>query len=290
MEDTTAGASLSSDLGMRTFDLPGWDTAIPVTHDSGITQAEILNFKAFEDWQKTLKSSLRRQKFSDHEFNADPYELKAIEIQSYDLVGSMYNKPPFFIKLKARVENAKGAEEPGIVFLRGGGTVAVLIIIRPTDSLEERYVIMAEQPRVAIGSLRFMAIPVGMMDYHDDNFVGVAARELKAELGIELKGNDLINMIELALKGDETEEPLQNAMYMSPSGSDESVGIYLWEGNMDRMQIDGLRSLLDSEKDGEPLRLRLLEYEKLLQVGARDAKTLAAWSLYEYLKRTRQIK
>jgi ADP-sugar diphosphatase len=30
-----------------------------------------------------------------------------------------------------------------------------------------------------------------------------------------------------------------------------------------------------------------LDYEQLWRVGARDAKTLAAWSLYEALKRAR---
>jgi hypothetical protein len=29
-----------------------------------------------------------------------------------------------------------------------------------------------------------------------------------------------------------------------------------------------------------------MNYDDLLEVGSRDGKTLAAWSLYEYLKRT----
>ncbi|KAK7189056.1 hypothetical protein DPSP01_012683 [Paraphaeosphaeria sporulosa] len=290
MDDTTAGATPLSDSGVQTFFLPGWDTAIPVNHDSGITQAQILNFKGFDTWQKTLKSSLKRQKFSDHEFNADPYELKAIEIQSYDLVGSSNYKRPLFIKLKARVENARGEDIPAVVFLRGG-SVAVLIIVRPTDSLDERYVIMTEQARIPAGSLSFMEIPAGMIDPKDDSFGGTAARELEEEVGLKLKEEDLINMTELALKGHETEEPLQNAMYPSPGGCDEFISIYLWEREMDRMQIDGLRGKLGGERsEREHIRIRLLNYEKLLQVGARDGKTLAAWSLYEYLKRTRQIK
>lgn len=32
-----------------------------------------------------------------------------------------------------------------------------------------------------------------------------------------------------------------------------------------------------------------MSYERLLEVGARDGKTLAAWSLYEYLKRTGEL-
>ncbi|KAF2446692.1 NUDIX family hydrolase [Karstenula rhodostoma CBS 690.94] len=294
MDDTTAGASPPSEPNLESFSLPGWDNTVPVTHDSGITQSQILNFRGFDTWQKTLQSSLKRQKFSDHEFNADPYELKSIEIQSYDLVGRLealpHQKRPLFIKLRAKVENAKGEDIPAVVFLRGG-SVAVLIIVRPTDSLDERYVIMTEQARIPAGSLSFMEIPAGMIDPKDDSFGGTAARELEEEVGLKLKEQDLINMTELALKGHETEESLQNAMYPSPGGCDEFISIYLWEKEMDRMQIDGLRGKLGGERsEREHIRIRLLNYEKLLQVGARDGKTLAAWSLYEYLKRTRQIK
>ncbi|KAL1605354.1 hypothetical protein SLS60_004902 [Paraconiothyrium brasiliense] len=277
---------------METFELPGWVPAVPVTHDSGITQSQILDFRGFDTWQKTLKSSLKRQKFSDHEFNKDPYELKGIEIQSYDLIGKAGTEShrPLFIKLRAKVESPQGDSIPAVVFLRGG-SVAVLIIVRPTDSLDERYVIMTEQARIPAGSLSFMEIPAGMIDPKDDSFGGTAARELEEEVGLKLKEEDLINMTELALKGHETEEPLQNAMYPSPGGCDEFISIYLWEREMDRMQIDGLRGKLGGERsEREHIRIRLLNYEKLLQVGARDGKTLAAWSLYEYLKRTRQIK
>lgn len=284
------GTQVQAAATMQTFDLPGWHPAVPVAHDSGITQGQILDFRGFDTWQKTLKSSLSRQKFSDHEFNKDPYELKGIEIQSYDLVGKEGKKRPLFIKLKANVENAKGEFIPAVVFLRGG-SVAVLIIVRPTDSLDERYVIMTEQARIPAGSLSFMEIPAGMIDPDDASFGGTAARELEEEVGLKLKEEDLINMTELALKGHETEEMLQDAMYPSPGGCDEFISIYLWEREMDRMQIDGLRGKLGGVRsEREHIRIRLLNYEKLLQVGARDGKTLAAWSLYEYLKRTRQIK
>lgn len=276
----------------QTFELPGWDPPVPVTHGSGITRDQILNFPGFDTWQKTLKSSLKKQKFSDHEFNRNPYDLKAVEIQSYDFTWDPKTKSHrlLFIKLNTRVENPRGEIIPAVVFLRGG-SVAVLIIVRPTDSLDERYVIMTEQARIPAGSLSFMEIPAGMIDPEDDSFRGTAARELEEEIGLKLKEEDLINMTELALKGHETEEPLQNAMYPSPGGCDEFISIYLWEREMDRMQIDGLRGKLGGERsEKEHIRIRLLNYEKLLQVGARDGKTLAAWSLYEYLKRTRQIK
>jgi ADP-sugar diphosphatase len=150
---------------------------------------------------------------------------------------------------------------------------------------------MTQQPRIPAGSLGFMELPAGMIDPTDSTFRGTAARELKEEVGLVLKEEDLIDMTELALKGHETEEMLENAMYPSPGGCDEFISIYLWEREMDRMQIDSLRGKLGGERsERENIRVRLFNYEKLLHVGARDGKTLAAWGLYEYLKRTRQIK
>lgn len=278
---------------METFNLPGWNPAVSVKHDSGISKDQILNFRGFETWQRTLKSSLNRQRFSDHESYDDPYELKWIEIQSYDLVGEpgtpVKDQNVIFIKMKANVVNKSGSL-PGIVFLRGG-SVAVLIIVRPTDSLDERYVIMTEQARIPAGSLSFMEIPAGMIDRRDESFAGTAARELKEEVGLTLKEEDLIDMTALVLKGHEIEESMQSAMYPSPGGCDEFISIYLWEKEMNRLEIEDLRGKLGGERsEREHIRIRLLSYEKLLQVGARDGKTLAAWSLYEYLKRTRQLK
>jgi hypothetical protein len=56
------------------------------------------------------------------------------------------------------------------------------------------------------------------------------------------------------------------------------------------MEIDALKSQFNKNRSADDnLTVRLLSYENLLQVGARDGKTLAAWALYEYLKSTRQI-
>jgi len=70
--------------------------------------------------------------------------------------------------LEVVVENKKKEPLTNVVFLRGGA-VAVLIILRPSDSPDERYVVMTEQPRIPAGSLNFMEIPAGMLDPKDGN-------------------------------------------------------------------------------------------------------------------------
>jgi ADP-sugar diphosphatase len=51
--------------------------------------------------------------------------------------------------------------------------------------------------------------------------------------------------------------------------------------------MEDLRGRLTGERrQGELITLRLCEYEDLWKEGARDAKTLAAWALYEGLRRS----
>jgi ADP-sugar diphosphatase len=258
-----------------TFTLTGFKNDVPVIFDvGGITEVQLLRFRAFNTWRETLKASLDAQEDTEHPFHKSPYELKSITIQSVDWFAKDSDRPFIgFVKLEAEVKNDKGHSLPGIAFLRGM-SVAMLMILRPSDSKTERWVIMTEQPRIPAGSLRFLEIPAGMMDDHK-TFSGAAAREIK----------------ELALTGPKNPEELQYGMYPSPGGLDESIKIFLWEKVMDRQEIESLKGRLSGKRTSfEMITIRILPYEELWEVGARDAKTLAAWSLYEALKRSRRLK
>lgn len=169
------------------------------------------------------------------------------------------------------------------VFLRGG-SVAILMILRPIDQLQEQWVILTEQPRVPACSLRFLEIPAGMMD-NQQNFGGAAAKEIKEETGLTIPESELINMTELALRQDESSdnahpedsEKLAPAMYPSPGGCDEYISLFVWETNMERTHIENLRGRFTGLRhSGEKIQLRLEKYTDLWKVGARDAKTLGA--------------
>jgi ADP-sugar diphosphatase len=260
----------------NSFILEDWDQPVRVVLQPGLTSLtkdEILRFKAFNEWSKALRSSLDKQKHHDHPFHAAPYQLRQVTIQSFDKARGRI----LFVKLFALIQNDKKETLPGVVFLRGG-SVAILMILRPSDALDERYVVMTEQPRPAAGSLRFMEIPAGMLD-DEDNFAGAAAKEIREEVGLQLNKYDLIDMTALALKGHRVEENLSDAMYPSPGACDEFISIFLWEQEKERMEIEDLRDRLTGER---------AEQENIT-VGARDGKTMAAWSLYEYLKRTRLL-
>lgn len=213
-------------MATTTFKLPGFrGGSVDVTLASNITEKQLLAWPAFKTWRNTLQSNLELQYTdSDHDFKDDPYLLKTVMIQSVDWFGQRIG----FLKLKAVIRNGKGTELPGIAFLRGG-SVAMLMILRPKDSRDERWVVLTEQPRVPAGSLKFVEIPAGMID-DAKTFGGAAAKEIFEETGFTLPESELIDLTELALRRSVMSEPsMKNAMYPSPGGSDEFMPIFLWE-------------------------------------------------------------
>jgi ADP-sugar diphosphatase len=275
------------------FYLTEFQDPIPIAFEvDNISSDQLLNFRAFNTWRETLKTSLEGQKDSKHPFHKAPYKLKSVAIQSVDWFGK---EPPEgkgkfigFVKLTAEVKNEKGDSLPGIAFLRGG-SVAILMILRPSDSKTERWVIMTEQPRIPAGSLRFMEIPAGMLD-NSRTFSGAAAKEIEEETGLTVHESELVDLTKLALQGVTATESLASGMYPSPGGLDEFIAIFLWEKVMDRQEIESLKGKLKGlRRQDEMITVRILDYEELWKVGARDAKTLAAWSLYEALKRSRKL-
>lgn len=268
-------------------------TTVPVYLPNAITRHELESMKAFDNWKKTLHANLALQASEGHAFHDHPYSLRSIEVKS---VTKFPHGKVGFIKIDAAVEREPfpGDEErpkslPGTAFLRGG-SVAMLMILRPKDSRDERYVILTEQPRLPAGSLQFLEIPAGMLD-ENDNFSGQAAKEIEEETGFKIPLTELIDMTKLALgNSDHPEVSLQSAMYPSPGGCDEYIALFLWEKELDRQEIEDLRGRLTGERtQDEMITLHVKEYEALWRDGARDAKTLAAWALYEGLNRSGEL-
>ncbi|KAB2571072.1 Nudix hydrolase 14 [Lasiodiplodia theobromae] len=269
----------------ETFNLNESSTnPVPVTLVEGLSEAQLRGFTAFQHWYKTLQASLKNQENENHAFHDKPYSLRSIRIKSVSFFGERIG----FLKFEAKITNAGGDELPGVVLLRGP-SVAMLMILRPHDNKSERFVIMTEQPRVPAGSLAFLEIPAGMMDDDTDTFAGVAAREIQEETGLIVPRHELKDLTALALSKvkNPTSEELANAMYPSPGGCDEYIALFLWEKVLDRQLMEQIKGRLSGlRSQGEMVRITLIPYEELWSHGARDAKTLAAWALYESLKRS----
>jgi len=274
----------------RTFTLP--ESRVSVTHPASVDETQLLSFPAFKNWLTTLDQSLSLQRNKSHPFHSSPYALRSIEVQAVDYFGGHRLG---FVKLRATVTNDAGESLPGSVFMRGG-SVAMLIILRPESSSQANsetsgsedpeYVILTLQPRIAAGSLSFVELPAGMID-DSGSFAGAAAKEIREETGLEISGDELLDMTELARQtSSEDDEPhLQAAVYPSPGGSDEFIPIFLARKTLPLPEIEELRGKLTGLRDDdEKITLKIVPLGQVWKVAGRDGKTLAAMALYQGLK------
>lgn len=160
----------------------------------------------------------------------------------------------------------------------------------PEGSPEEKHVLLTVQARIAAGGLQFVELPAGMVD--GGTFKGAAASEIEEELGLKIPQDELINMSELALpeakKGQE--DSLPRGMFPSAGGCDEFIPIFLHEKRVPRAQLKEWTGKLTGLRDeGEKITLKLVKLEDLWREGARDAKALGAWALWEGLKRSGRL-
>ncbi|TKA25076.1 hypothetical protein B0A50_06141 [Salinomyces thailandicus] len=279
---------------MSTFTLPSTDPPCPVHLPPNLTQDQLLNFPAFKTWSTTLHDTLALQTTNpSHEFHKTPYKLRSLTIQSADWFGPADKKRLGFLKLQAEITNDQDAYLPGSVFLRGG-SLAMLILLQPDDAPEgeeekEKYVILTVQPRIAAGALGFVELPAGMLD-DSGTFAGGAAKEIKEETGLEVKGEELVDMTAMAMEGEANAEGLQKGVYSSPGGCDEFVPMFLYQKRVSRGELEGFKGKLTGLRgEGEKITLKVVKLEDLWREGVRDAKVLAALALYQNLKRTAKL-
>lgn len=277
---------------MATFTLPETNPPCPVRLTNNITQDQLLSYPAFKIWHKTILHSLSLQSNPSHEFNKSPYKLREITLQSVDWFGSGDKKRLGFVKFQAQITNDNGEYLPGAVFMRGS-SVAMLLVLQPDDVPEseesEKHVLLTVQPRLAAGSLAFPEIPAGMLD-DAGSFAGGAAKEIEEETGLVVKDEDLIDMTALALQNENSTEQLQKGVFTTPGACDEFVPIFYYQKRLPRKELEGFRGKLTGLRDaGEKITLKVVNLEDLWKEGARDAKTLSAWALYQGLKKERKL-
>ena len=161
----------------------------------------------------------------------------------------------------------------------------------PSNSEKDKHVILTLQPRIPSGSLSLAELPAGMLD-DSGTFSGGAAKEIEEETGLKIPAEDLIDLTDMALPKPTSndEEFLQRGVYPSPGGCDEFVPLFLHQKRIPRDQLEEWSGKLTGLREhGEKITLKLCPLERLWKEGGRDAKALAAWALYDGLKREGKI-
>ncbi|KAJ4409889.1 hypothetical protein N0V91_002365 [Didymella pomorum] len=284
-----------------------------LTSDSNPKAA--FTFPALDNWLAKLFQNFDLQTHEAHPFHKHPYKLRSLDVQAVDWFwqGRPGHEDKLgFMKIQSKIETDAyihdGEEKarvdwiPGAVFLRGG-SVAVLIIVQPEDAQgeDEKYVILTVQPRVAAGSLAFTEIPAGMLD--GGSLKGAAANEIEEEAKLKVKESDLIDMSQLAVEdvpvstwtntnsaSTSGSETVEKAIYPSVGACDEFIPIFLCQKRLSRRHMDWLKGKATGLRDeGENITLKLVPLSRAWREAGRDAKALAAITLYDNLKREGQM-
>lgn len=159
------------------------------------------------------------------------------------------------------------------------GSVALLTVLRcqngkdsdgkDSDGKEyegKDYAVMTVPPRFCTGSFDVFEVPAGKLD-GSGNFVGVAATEMKQELGFEIKNTDLTNLSKVTGNPD--------GFYLSPGDSEETIRLFLYEKNVTRKELNDMEGRLA----GDQITLKIVPLEDLWTVA--DATTVVAYTLYQ---------
>ena len=121
------------------------------------------------------------------------------------------------------------------------------------------------------------------------SFAGGAAKEIEEETGLTVSQDELLDLTALAFEQDPQStngEELNKAVYPSPGGCDEFIPIMLYQKRIPRGQLKDWQGKLTGLRDaGEKITLKVVPLQKLWREGGRDGKTLAAWALYEGLRK-----
>jgi 8-oxo-dGTP pyrophosphatase MutT (NUDIX family) len=113
---------------------------------------------------------------------------------------------------------------------------------------------------------KMIEIPAGMMD-NNDNFVGVAAKEMTEETGIIMNKTDLVELT-------------SDLVFPSIGACDEGMKIMYYTKEVTAEYLEKLNGkLTGSVEENEVIQLKLIPYEDLYNIS--DMKALSAMLLLE---------
>ena len=194
---------------------------IEFKYNLNITSYEkLLKFKALEEWCNNLKS---KDGIITNGGIVGPVEIKNV---------TNFGNNIGFLLMNAKVK-INNSIIPSVCFLRNK-CVAVLPLFY--DENNELYGAFVKQFRAPVGSFT-IEVPAGVCD--DNCFKGQAATELKEELGLEIKSENI--------------KWLHNGVLTSPGGSNEEIvlGIVIVENFNEQLPKNILNKIKGVKEHGE---------------------------------------
>lgn len=164
------------------------------------------------------------------------------EVQPMNLMRRK-NGELLFALLDTRISSPEGHTLPNIIFIRGDACL-VVTLVRNCTTKEELF-LMVRQRRTGNGNLS-LEFPAGMLDTEVNNAIGIAAKELHEETGIEVSETDLFPLCDKKL-------------YSSAGASDEAIFYYGCIKEYDDQDFKALSgSLRDNPEENEHISVVLM--------------------------------
>ena len=157
----------------------------------------------------------------------------------------------------------------------------VMIVLRPRDNTNERYVLVIESPQARARNEPYLEFPKGAFDT-SGSFTGPMMDNIRREIGFKLSEYHLINLTALVQEMRplvcEPGTPTETAVRLF--NANPNTTLLLWERFLDRKEVENYR---DRRAPNEACNIRMLDYEDLYEGGTRKAELRYGWAMYELL-------
>jgi ADP-sugar diphosphatase len=252
------------------FEFQGCD--VPVTYSTDVTfymATMALESSPFNQWQNKMGRVVGTKHL----------EIRHIEIHSVDFLDEKVD----MIKMKTTCalidEEVKTEEEilSGVCYLRDSYVGVLLELFCIED--ETSWSILVDKPRIPIGSVTALELPVGRVDEEEERLFGFEINEIEEAFGLQLYMSDLTNLTEEAYAHNSINNEL--GMCPSPGHSGEHVKIVHLKKEISKDHLLLMRSKFSEQREqGALVSLRVVPLNEMWKVSA-DMKIMCALFLLE---------
>ena len=201
-------------------------------------------------------------------------EIRHVDIQSVDFVEDRVD----MIKMSTAcvlIDEELDLEEEvlsGVCYLRDAYVGLLLELVCIED--ESSWSVLVDKPRVPVGSVSALELPVGKIDYEDERLFGFEIAQIEEAFGLEINMNMLTNLSEAAYEYNHLNNEL--GMCPSPSVSGEHVKIMHLRKEISKDHLLMMRSKFSQQREeGALISLRVVPIQEMWKVSA-DMKIMCA--------------
>jgi len=267
-----AGRDDSNSRDIPTLSVSVHDKVIPIKYNSSISYDEAssaLESRPFCQWIEKVSRV----------FGSRRIDLLGLEIQSIDFIDQRVDSIKLKVEsvLKDDETEIKDGEMTEICWLRDF-SVGILIEL---DCVEDDTIwsVLVDQPRMNIGAVSALELPVGHVDVDGDSVVGREITEVENSTGLTMKLSQLENLSKLAYENCS----IYNASGLCPAlgNCSEFVKIMYARKEITKREMASLRTRLSQmREEGASMTLRVVPLDDLWKVSA-DMKVVSALFLLE---------